>query len=133
MRAEQPGAAPGTVPGTVLDVTSYRIAQLGRPARTCCGPRRWSAPASRSGWSRRCREAGSAWVEMWDRLWRIDTLFEAGQLPAVSRELADLASCVGRVQVPVARWHLLQYSATHAYATGRYADAIRLAGTRSRS
>jgi hypothetical protein len=28
----------------------------------------------------------------------------------------------------VARWHLLQYSATHAYATGRYADAIRLAG-----
>ena len=32
MRAEHPGgAAPGTVPGTVLDVTSYRIAQL-RPA-----------------------------------------------------------------------------------------------------
>ena len=31
MRAEQPGAAPGSVPGTVLDVTSYRIAQL-RPA-----------------------------------------------------------------------------------------------------
>jgi hypothetical protein len=29
MRAEQPGAAPGAVPGTVLDVTSYRIAQLG--------------------------------------------------------------------------------------------------------
>jgi hypothetical protein len=29
MRAEQPGAAPGTVPGAVLDVTSYRIAQLG--------------------------------------------------------------------------------------------------------
>jgi hypothetical protein len=74
------------------------------------------------------REAGSAWVEMWGRLWQIDTLFEAGQLPVVSRELADLASCTGRVQVPVARWHLLQYSATHAYATGRYADAIRLAG-----
>jgi tetratricopeptide (TPR) repeat protein len=74
------------------------------------------------------REAGSAWVEMWGRVWRIDTLLEAGQLPVISRELADLASCAGRVQVPVARWHLLQYSATHAYATGRYADAVRLAG-----
>ena len=42
---------------------------------------------------------------MWGRLWRIDTLFEAGQLPVISRELADLASCAGRVQAPVARWH----------------------------
>ena len=73
------------------------------------------------------RETGSAWVEMWGRLWRIDTLFEAGQLPVISRELADLASCAGRVQAPVARWHLLQYSATHAYATGRYVEAVRLA------
>ena len=55
------------------------------------------------------REAGSAWVEMWGRLWQIDTLFETGQLPVVSRELADLTSCTGRVQVLVARWHLLQY------------------------
>ncbi len=74
------------------------------------------------------REAGSAWVEMWGRLWRIDTLFETGQLPVIARELAELASCVKRVPVPVARWHLLQYSATHAYAAGRYADAVRLAG-----
>ncbi len=74
------------------------------------------------------RDTGSAWVEMWGRLWRIDTLFEAGQLPVIARELADLASCAGRVQAPVARWHLLQYSATHAYATGRYAEAVRLAG-----
>ena len=59
-------------------------------------------------------ETGSAWVEMWGRLWRIDTLFEAGQLPVISRELADLAICAGRMQAPVARWHLLQYSATHA-------------------
>jgi DNA-binding CsgD family transcriptional regulator len=74
------------------------------------------------------RETGSAWVEMWGRLWRIDTLFEAGQLPVIARELPDLAGCAGRVQVPVARWHLLQYSATHAYAAGRYADAVQLAG-----
>jgi len=73
------------------------------------------------------RETGSAWVEMWGRLWRIDTLFEAGQLPVIARELPDLAGCARRVQVPVAQWHLFQYSATHAYATGRYADAVRQA------
>ena len=74
------------------------------------------------------REAGSAWVEMWGRLWRIDTLFEAGRLPVISRELVDLSGCAGRAQVPLARWHLLQYSSTHAYATGRYAEALRMAG-----
>jgi DNA-binding CsgD family transcriptional regulator len=74
------------------------------------------------------RQAGNAWVEMWGRVWRIDTLFEAGQLPVISRELADLAICAGRMPAPLARWHLLQYSATHAHATGRYGDAVQLAG-----
>jgi DNA-binding CsgD family transcriptional regulator len=74
------------------------------------------------------RDSGSAWIEMWGRVWRIDTLFEAGRLSAIARELAELAGCAARVAVPIARWHLLQYSATHAYAIGRYADALRLAG-----
>ena len=47
-----------------------------------------------------------------------------GQTPPAAK---DFAGCVGRVPVPLARWHLLQYSATHAYATGRYDDAVRLA------
>ncbi len=41
------------------------------------------------------RETGSAWVEMWGRLWRIDTLFEAGQLPVISRELATSRAARG--------------------------------------
>ncbi|MGH3237497.1 MAG: helix-turn-helix domain-containing protein, partial [Streptosporangiaceae bacterium] len=61
------------------------------------------------------------------RLWRIDTLFEAGQLAVISRELADLAVCAGRVHGPLARWHLLEYSSALAHATGRYTDAVRLA------
>jgi DNA-binding CsgD family transcriptional regulator len=73
-------------------------------------------------------EVHSAWVEMWGRLWRIDTLFETGQLTAIARELADLAICVDRVHGPLARWHLLECSATLALATGRYTEAIRLAG-----
>ena len=73
-------------------------------------------------------QAGSAWAELWGRLWRIDTLLEAGQLAAISRELHDLSICADRAHGPLARWHLLQYSATLAHATGRYREATRLAG-----
>jgi DNA-binding CsgD family transcriptional regulator len=73
-------------------------------------------------------EAGSAWPELWARTWRIDTLLEAGELAAVSRAVRDLAICVERARGPLARWHLLQYSATLAHATGQYAEAVRLAG-----
>ena len=71
--------------------------------------------------------AGSAWLEMWGRLWRIDTLFETGQLRSVRRELADLESCVERLPGPLAQWHFLETSATLALATGRFTEATRLA------
>jgi DNA-binding CsgD family transcriptional regulator/tetratricopeptide (TPR) repeat protein len=71
--------------------------------------------------------AGSAWLEMWGRLWRIDTLFETGQLRSVRPELADLESCVERVPGPLGRWHFLETSATLALATGRFTEATRLA------
>ena len=70
---------------------------------------------------------GSAWLEMWGRLWRIDTLFETGQLRSVRRELADLENCVERVPGPLGQWHFLQTSATLALATGRFTEAMRLA------
>jgi DNA-binding CsgD family transcriptional regulator len=70
---------------------------------------------------------GSAWVEMWGRLWRIDTLFETGQLRGVQRELADLGSCLERLGGTVGRWHHLEGAATLALATGRFAEAARLA------
>jgi DNA-binding CsgD family transcriptional regulator len=70
---------------------------------------------------------GSAWVEMWARLWRIDTLFETGQLREVQRELADLGSCLDRLSGTVGRWHYLEAAATLALATGRFAAAARLA------
>jgi DNA-binding NarL/FixJ family response regulator len=71
--------------------------------------------------------AGSAWLEMWGRLWRIDTLFETGQLRSVRPELADLEGCVERLPGPLARWHLLETSATLALATGRFTEAMQLA------
>ena len=80
----------------------------------------------------RMREMGeqmrNATVEMWGRLWQVDTLFETGQLAMVPSALIDLSSCIERVHRPEARWHLLEYSAVAAHAAGRYEDAIRLAG-----
>jgi DNA-binding CsgD family transcriptional regulator len=64
---------------------------------------------------------------MWARLWRIDTLFETGQLREVQRELADLGSCLERLSGAVGRWHHLEAAATLAVATGRFAEAARLA------
>ena len=71
--------------------------------------------------------AGSAWLELWGRLWRIDTLFETGQLRTVRRELADLEGCVERLPGPLAQWHFLETSATLALATGRFTEATQLA------
>jgi DNA-binding CsgD family transcriptional regulator/tetratricopeptide (TPR) repeat protein len=70
---------------------------------------------------------GSAWVEMWGRLWRIDTLFETGQLRSVQRDLADLGPCLERLRSPIGQYHLLMCEATLAQATGRYTEATRLA------
>jgi DNA-binding CsgD family transcriptional regulator len=70
---------------------------------------------------------GSAWAEMWGRTWRIDTLFETGQLRRIQRELTDLGSCLDRLSGPVGRWQYLESAATLALATGRFAEAARLA------
>ena len=105
-------------------VDALRARQL-----ACCAP---EGVAERASLATRMLEAAdqihSAWVEMWGRLWRIDTLFETGQLARISRELADLAICVERVHGHLARWHLLECSATLAHATGRFAEAVRLGG-----
>jgi AAA ATPase domain len=71
---------------------------------------------------------GSAWVEMWARLWRIDTLLETGQLRSIQHELSDLGVCLERVRGPIGQWHLLMSGATLAQATGRFTEAVRLAG-----
>lgn len=70
---------------------------------------------------------GSPWVEMWGRLWRIDTLFETGQLRGVQRDLADLGPCLERLRSPIGQYHLLMCEATLAQATGRCTEATNLA------
>ena len=116
-------AAAGSAGDPVTLVDALHARQL-----ACCAP---DGLAERAVLARRMLEAaeaaGSAWLEMWGRLWRIDTLFETGQLRSVRRELADLEGCVERLPGPLARWHFLETSATLAMATGRFTEATQLA------
>lgn len=73
------------------------------------------------------REASDPETQMWAHLWRIDVMFQRGDLAGVGRELDPLAWCVNEMGGPVARWHLLRCRATYAQAQARFADAIRLA------
>jgi len=104
-------------------VDALRARQL-----ACCAP---AGLAERTVLAARMLEVadtlGSSWVEMWGRLWRIDTLFETGQLRLIQRELTDLGSCLDRLSGPVGRFHQLLGAATLALATGRFAAAARLA------
>jgi DNA-binding CsgD family transcriptional regulator len=104
-------------------VDALRARQL-----ACCAP---EGLAERTVLAARMLEVadalGSAWVEMWGRLWRIDTLFETGQLRSIQRELTDLGPCLDRLSGPVGRFHQLEGAATLALATGRFTEAARLA------
>jgi ATP/maltotriose-dependent transcriptional regulator MalT len=108
-------------PATLVE--ALRARQL-----ACCAP---EGLAERIVLAGRMLEAasalGSAWAEMWGRTWRIDTLFETGQLRLIQRELTDLGACLDRLSGPVGRFQYLEMAATLALATGRFAEAARLA------
>ena len=116
-------AAAESAADPVALVDALRARQL-----ACCAP---EGLAERTALAARMRGGadalGSTWVEMWGRLWRIDTLFETGQLRLVQRELTGLGSCLDRLSSPVGRWHYLEGAATLALATGCFTDAARLA------
>jgi hypothetical protein len=73
------------------------------------------------------REASDPEIQMWAHLWRVDVMFQRGDLAGVGRELDALAWCVNEVGGPVARWQLVRCQAAHAQAQARFAEAIRLA------
>ena len=103
-------------------VDALRARQL-----SCCAPKGLAERVVLAGRMLEVADAlGSAWVEMWGRLWRIDTLFETGQLRNVQRELADLGPCLERLSGPIGQWHYLAYAANLALATGRFTEAARL-------
>ncbi len=73
------------------------------------------------------RKSSDPETQMWAHLWRIDVMFQRGDLAGVGRELDPLTWCVDEVGGPVARWHLLRCRAAHAQSQARFEEAIRLA------
>ncbi len=66
-------------------------------------------------------------VQMWGRLWRLDTCFESGDLVGAGRELEVLSVVAQEVGGPWARWQLLRGRSVLAQAQARFAVALRLA------
>ncbi|MFD8099623.1 helix-turn-helix transcriptional regulator [Nocardia fluminea] len=66
-------------------------------------------------------------VEMWGRLWRIDALWEQGDLSEIPGELSCLGWCSDRTGGPMSRWHLLIAQAALAQAHAEFDDALDLA------
>jgi DNA-binding NarL/FixJ family response regulator len=116
-------AAAESAADPVALVDALRARQL-----ACCAPEGLAERIVLAGRMLEAADAlGSAWAEMWGRMWRIDTLFETGQLRLIQRELTDLSSCLDRLSGPVGRFQYLELAATLALATGRFAEAARLA------
>lgn len=67
-------------------------------------------------------------VEMWGRLWTIDSRWEVGDLLAVTAEITRLETATERVGGPLAQWHLLVARAVLAQARGRLDEARSLGG-----
>jgi DNA-binding NarL/FixJ family response regulator len=116
-------AAAESAADPVALVDALRARQL-----ACCAPEGLAERIVLAGRMLEAADAlGSAWVEMWGRMWRIDTLFETGQLRLIQRELTDLSSCLDQLSGPVGRFQYLELAATLALASGRFAEAARLA------
>jgi hypothetical protein len=63
---------------------------------------------------------------LWGRLWRIDSLFQLGQLSSIPAEVIELEDLVRRLHQPLFRWHLLRCQAAVAHVTGRFDAALGL-------
>lgn len=66
-------------------------------------------------------------VELWGRLWRIDTHWERGHVAAVAEDLPRLRWCSEQIGDHRARWHLLITRAALEAAHARFGDATRTA------
>ncbi|WP_460663741.1 helix-turn-helix transcriptional regulator [Kribbella swartbergensis] len=71
---------------------------------------------------------GRADVELRGRLWRVDSLWYAGDLAAIATEIGRIASCAGRIGGPQGRWHVLVTRASLAQARAEFEEAEALLG-----
>ena len=97
---------------------------------------RWEALPGPAGRAERRRLAdamvevsqrlGSAWNELWGRLWQVEVRVEVGEVAAATDLLPPLRAAADRVGGPVAAWHTDRIAACVAQMSGRYAEAAEL-------
>ena len=73
------------------------------------------------------RRAADPRTAMWGHIWTIETMLEAGRLPAAAEQLAALDVAVEQVGGPVAAWHADRVRAGVLQARGRYEPAAAAA------
>jgi DNA-binding CsgD family transcriptional regulator len=71
-------------------------------------------------------ESGRPQVELWGRLWLIDSEWYTGRLRAIAAETARLQRCADQLSGPFPRWHVLQTRAALALARAEFDDGDRL-------
>jgi DNA-binding CsgD family transcriptional regulator len=64
-------------------------------------------------------------VELWGRLWLIDSHWYTGRLAAIAAETTRLQRCADRLSGPYPRWHLLVTRSALAFARAEFDDAER--------
>ena len=64
-----------------------------------------------------------SWAELWGRLWRIDVNFQLGETNAADADLTRLAEVCGRLDIPLADWHLARNRCAIEMGRGRFAEA----------
>jgi DNA-binding CsgD family transcriptional regulator len=65
-------------------------------------------------------------VTMWGRLWRIDAYIQLAEMSRVDEEQSELQALVDRIQLPLARWHLVRLQSARAAFEGRFEAAVEL-------
>jgi DNA-binding CsgD family transcriptional regulator len=70
---------------------------------------------------------GSPEAELWGRVWRIDGLFQRGEMTALDQEIDSLGVLAQRTGLPLARWHVLRSRASRAHRLGRFDAAEQTA------
>jgi DNA-binding CsgD family transcriptional regulator len=103
------------------------VAALGARQLVCSGP---DDTAELTTLAERMIAVGTAsgrpQVELWGRLWLVDTHWYDGRLAAVAAETARLQRCADQLSGPYPRWHLTVTRAALALARAEFDDAERL-------
>jgi len=74
------------------------------------------------------REAGDRELELLARRFRVEALFQTGDIPALDAEIEAYARLAEILRQPISQWYVPLFRGARALLEGRYRDSERLAG-----